>query len=60
MSWSSTYVLLDYWGTFCAGGLPNAHFRCCHYGDSNPCISNLNYKCQALTTSATLTPHIYC
>ena len=23
---SSTQILLDYWGTFCAGGLPNIQF----------------------------------
>ena len=24
--WSSTQILPDYWGTFCAGGLPNVQF----------------------------------
>ena len=27
MSLSSTQVLVDHWGTFCAGGYPNVHFR---------------------------------
>ena len=48
MSWSSSHVLLDYWGTFCARGYPNAHFRCCQFGESNPCSSNQNNKCQRL------------
>ena len=26
ISWSSTQVLVDHWGTFCAGGYPNVHF----------------------------------
>ena len=57
MSWPSTYVLLDYRGTFCAGGHPNAHFRCCHFGDSNPCSSNLNNKCQRLNNVGHPDPH---
>ena len=26
ISWSSTEVLVDHWGTFCAGGYPNVLF----------------------------------
>ena len=26
ISWSSTQVLVDRWGTFCAGVYPNVHF----------------------------------
>ena len=26
ISWSSPQVLVDNWGTFCAGGYPNVHF----------------------------------
>ena len=26
ISWSSTQVLVDHWGTFCAGGYPYVHF----------------------------------
>ena len=37
---------LDHWGTFCAGGHPNVHFRCCCLQGSNPCSGNLNNKCQ--------------
>ena len=27
ISWSSTQVLVDYWGTFCAGAIPMSIFR---------------------------------
>ena len=48
MSWSSTHVLfLDQWGTFCAGGSPKVHFRCCDR-DSNRLSSNLNKEYQRL------------
>ena len=30
ISWSSTQVLVDHWGTFCAGGYPNVHFSFFH------------------------------
>ena len=39
---------LGYWGTFCAGVIPKAHFCCCHWWDSNPCRRNLYKKCQRL------------
>ena len=39
---------LGHWGTFCAGGHPKAHFRCCHWWDSNPCRCNLYNKSQCL------------
>ena len=32
--WSSTQVLLDHWGPFCAGGYPNINFLLCNYQDS--------------------------
>ena len=40
--------VLDHWGTFCAGGLPNVHFRCCHRWDLNPNSCHANNKCQRL------------
>ena len=30
ISSSSTQVLVDHWGTFCAGGYPNVHFSFFH------------------------------
>ena len=33
ISWSSTQVLVDHWGTFCAGGYPDVHFSFFLTGD---------------------------
>ena len=44
ISWSSTQVLVDYWGTFCAGDLPMPIFRCylhCCSGVRTPILNLL-------------------
>ena len=59
MSWSSTHVLFwTGWGTLCAGGHPNDHFRRCRLQGSNPCSSNPNNKYQRPNRVGHLDPPI--
>ena len=46
---SSTEILPDYWGTFCAGSAQGPFFRFWYQQDSNPC--SCPYEANALTAT---------
>ena len=57
ISWSPTQVLVNNWGTSCAGDYPNVHFSLMPCGDSNPCrISNSRIP----VSCGQLTGHVPC